>query len=87
MNGRRTYPDFDGDWLDTFAEGDYCQDPQGKWLVRPPRSGFGYITFLGPRENGWQVTEHEDHTITATPSIKTATWHGFLERGVWREVP
>lgn len=37
------------------------------------------------------VTEHEDGTITVAPSIKAGDhehgeWHGFLERGVWREV-
>lgn len=34
------------------------------------------------------VTEHEDGTITVSPSIFDAPdgWHGFLERGVWRSV-
>lgn len=40
------------------------------------------------------VTEHEDGTITVSPSIlvdRTVAggheqWHGYLERGVWREV-
>jgi hypothetical protein len=38
------------------------------------------------------VTEHEDQTITVSPSIliggqgtSLPTWHGFLEHGVWRE--
>ena len=37
----------------------------------------------------WMDDEHEDGTITVTPSIvittHVGTWHGFLERGVWRE--
>lgn len=41
-----------------------------------------------------QVTEHEDRTITVSPSIlirggagmADELWHGYLERGVWREV-
>jgi hypothetical protein len=40
-----------------------------------------------------EITEHEDGTITANPSILVSTptktgemWHGYLERGVWREV-
>lgn len=38
-----------------------------------------------------QVTEHEDGTVTVSPSIACQSppdrkWHGFLERGVWREV-
>lgn len=37
------------------------------------------------------VVEHEDGTITVSPSILTTRgstgerWHGYLERGVWRE--
>lgn len=37
-----------------------------------------------------QVTEHEDGTITVSPSIlvwgggQPGEWHGYLERGVWR---
>jgi hypothetical protein len=39
------------------------------------------------------VIEHEDGTITVSPSIlmggqgtDCAIWHGYLERGIWREV-
>lgn len=37
-----------------------------------------------------QITEHEDGTVTASPSILVnaggnESWHGYLERGVWRE--
>lgn len=39
------------------------------------------------------VVEHEDETITVSPSILVDSpgqpergWHGYLERGVWREV-
>lgn len=35
-----------------------------------------------------QITEHDDGTITVSPSILVTgetTWHGYLERGVWRE--
>jgi len=37
------------------------------------------------------VTEHEDGTITVAPSILCTDgagghrWHGFIEKGVWRE--
>ena len=42
-----------------------------------------------------KVAEHEDGTITVSPSIlttghdtgKAITKHGYLEKGVWREVP
>ena len=41
----------------------------------------------------WQITEHSDGTITVMPSIlisnrtpsEPLSWHGFLEKGVWRE--
>ncbi len=39
------------------------------------------------------IVEHEDGTITVSPSILITTgsksgrkqWHGYLEKGVWRE--
>jgi hypothetical protein len=38
----------------------------------------------------WGFEEHEDGTITVTPSIQqheieghAEAWHGFLQRGVW----
>jgi hypothetical protein len=39
-----------------------------------------------------EVVEHDDETITVSPSILvsvppgTEVWHGYLEHGVWREV-
>lgn len=56
------------------------------WVVTP--------NGLGPaRLEGWTLTEHEDGTITTSPSILAHPssdtlpgWHGYLERGVWREV-
>jgi hypothetical protein len=53
--------------------------------------------FIGCTPNGQlanlsahQVTEHDDGTITVSPSILVSDntgplWHGYLERGVWRE--
>ena len=33
-----------------------------------------------------EVEEHDDGTITVSPSIVTSDgWHGWLDRGVWRE--
>lgn len=39
------------------------------------------------------VNEHEDGTVSVSPSIEvvargqhTLRWHGYLERGVWRSV-
>lgn len=38
------------------------------------------------------ITEHEDGTVSVSPSILATIadhghdWHGYLERGVWRSV-
>ena len=42
---------------------------------------------------GHNIIEHDDGTITVSPSILITTgpktcrkqWHGYLEKGVWRE--
>jgi hypothetical protein len=46
--------------------------------------------------SGHEVEEHEDGTITVKPSILIGghnrqtgarkEWHGYLERGIWRQV-
>lgn len=84
VKGRRVYPDADGRLF--LAEGDYGQDKDGWWNVRPPKSGAGFLT--GPRVDdppGWTVTVHEDGTISAAPSIDTGAWHGYLTCGEWRD--
>lgn len=44
---------------------------------------------------GHKIVEHEDGTITVSPSILITTggresgrkqWHGYLEKGIWRQV-
>lgn len=70
--------------------GDYRRSA-GKWECRPP--GDYPETVQGSLGNH-EVVEHEDGTITVSPSIliqttwagEPVTWHGYLERGVWREV-
>jgi hypothetical protein len=60
-------------------------DGETHWYARPPRSGIGNLS-------AHTITEHEDGTITASPSIlihdtpDEQGWHGYLERGIWREV-
>lgn len=55
------------------------------WVVTPTGDGPA-------RLHGWTLTEHDDGTITTSPSILAHPagdkpgWHGYLERGVWREV-
>ncbi len=69
--------------------GDYCKGPPergGGWWLKTPAGWEGRVGVTAHR-----VVEHEDGTITVSPSIKqeagdgTMLWHGFLERGVWRE--
>lgn len=43
----------------------------------------------GPaRLKGWDLEEHEDGTISVTPSIQDVGhengWHGWLTRGIWK---
>lgn len=43
---------------------------------------------IGTVRNIWEVTIHEDETVTISPSILDnsggpTAWHGFLIRGVW----
>jgi hypothetical protein len=67
-----------------LAPGEYGQHPQGFWYASVPN---GYSANLA----GHQVVEHDDGTITVSPSILVRNgqydelWHGYLERGVWRE--
>jgi len=57
-----------------------------EWWFYMPGCGLGRLA-------KHQVTEHEDGSITASPSIlleghwdgKPMTKHGYLERGVWRD--
>lgn len=73
--------------------GEYSRH-EGSWLAHAPiPDSRGHISDLST----WTVTEHEDGTITASPSIRVFAikrmphapdlpeWHGFLDRGVWRE--
>ncbi len=56
-------------------------DGQPVWYVRDPNGRIGALVTH-------QVTEHDDGTITVQPSILDGMpggWHGWLERGVWRE--
>ncbi len=58
-----------------------------KWFVHIPKVGVGNIS-------RHDIIEHEDKTISVSPSILITTTfkgnkrqaHGFLEKGIWREV-
>lgn len=88
MQGLRVYPREDNKLY--LRDGEYGLDPNdGSWYGRPPGHHAGSF-------KNHNVVEHEDGTITVSPSIlltdydegsgEKAIWHGYLERGVWREV-
>jgi hypothetical protein len=98
MKGTRVYPNVDG-FLDSQAinqPGAYgrCTAYDARypghgvtwWQVTAPNGGS---CTLGPN---FQIAEHEDGTITVSPSIEIDTskgfgagpkFHGYLRRGEW----
>lgn len=88
MQGRRIYPtrtDEKGrEWFRPES-GDYYRDDRGVWSGVTPNGLHGNLA-------NHEVVEHEDGTITVSPSILVDNgtggqqWHGYLERGVWRAV-
>lgn len=111
MIGKRIQPDENGWVTGVLNPGDYVrlapvrkgdgspltEDQKQKWWFKP------YWMCCAPNGHcvnlaNHQVEEHEDGTITVTPSIIISRggpasagaepyeqlWHGFLERGVWR---
>ena len=96
MQGRRVDADpnaQDGYPFPRLGPGEYGKDTSGLWYCCAPRdTGDRFTDFLGCLGDGQshhKVVEHEDGTITVSPSIlitrHDGSWHGFLERGVWRE--
>lgn len=67
-----------------FKPGTYGKDARGTWMICFPDGLLGNL-------KNHAVIEHEDGTITVSPSIlvKTTTGHkqvhGFLVRGIWRD--
>lgn len=84
----------DGNY-NALKPGEYGKDEEGLWYCCAPTAvdadGFGFHGALGDGSGvrGHNVVEHEDGTITVSPSIlitrHDGRWHGYLERGVWRE--
>jgi hypothetical protein len=83
MIGRRVYD------TDHFTPGDYGRHPaDGNWYACAPNGHLGNLS-------QHDVVEHDDGTITVSPSIvitrrdterrqDVELWHGYLQRGVWR---
>lgn len=77
---------------------DYSPDQRDRELPTPGAFGKWYDGWYGCTPNGHMcglrkhgAVEHEDGTITVSPSILVSNadgelWHGYLERGVWRQV-
>jgi len=82
FQGKRVEP-VDGELL--LKEFEYGVNPKnGNWYCKVPGCLMGNLT-------GHEVTEHDDGTITVSPSIlinggEKNQWHGYLEHGVWRSV-
>ncbi len=94
----------------SIPNGAYWRESNGTWSIRTPNGRIGSVA-------KHTVVEHEDGTITVSPSILVyamepkvytaeervhmltitdeayvkrweagkPSWHGFLERGVWRD--
>ena len=60
----------------------YGQEKDGTWMFKHPDVGLGSLA-------NHEVLEHEDGTITVSPSIEITdgnkTIHGFLVGGHWRD--
>ena len=68
-----------------FESGEYGKVSTGDFYCCSPN------TDLVGNLSKHQIVEHEDGTITVSPSIlirssSRGEWHGYLERGIWREV-
>lgn len=69
--------------------------PPPEWMKNHYPAWYGETpNGHGCNLHGHQVTVHEDGTITVSPSILVTQriegrdvehWHGYLERGVWRD--
>lgn len=70
--------------------------PNGAYWRMQRRIGDPQLVFYAMTPNGLYATlgghsviEHDDGTITVSPSILVTghdgRWHGYLERGTWRE--
>lgn len=90
MKLTRVYPSEDGNVY--FSEGTYGKGKDGIWYLQIPGC---HVSSLKKHS----VIEHEDGTITVSPSILHRDYrkengnrivdiqvHGYLERGIWREV-
>jgi hypothetical protein len=90
MAGRRRSDDTEPRDL---LPGDYLLRPNrmAMWLCLPNAELARLPVNEGsaPSTDVWGFTEHDDETITVSPSIwlkGEREWHGFLTKGTWTEV-
>jgi hypothetical protein len=83
MQGRRVYAE--GNKPLCTQVGDYGKDTHGNWWIWVPDTNI--VCDLPQRTSdgkGWTIEEHEDGTITTSPSINFPHhWHGYLTKGEW----
>ena len=61
--------------------GDYASSVYGLWCLRAPNGDAGTL-----KPSVHTIIEHEDGTLTVSPSIQFETgqrWHGYLKNGNW----
>jgi len=70
-----------------FQPGEYGKAKDGNFYGCAPG-----LPNMGCNLTSHKIVEHEDGTITVSPSILISSgrkgvdkWHGYLEKGVWRE--
>lgn len=87
MTGHRVFGDVEAHLL---SPGEYGKTASGVWLCRSPENAEGRSA--SGNLGNHTVVEHEDGTITVSPSILQSYgdgsigWHGYLEKGEWRTV-
>jgi len=84
MQGKRV--EWNGESV--LNELEYGKAPSGVWYCCVPGGHMGNLA-------KHTVVEHEDGTITVSPSIlisvtdskgkRIELWHGYLEHGIWRK--
>lgn len=75
----RVYPGEDGHLYFPAGQSSYGKDEDGMWWFRHKDEHAG--TLFGTHK----VIEHEDGTISVTPSIVGSGIHGYITRGIWKD--
>lgn len=88
MQGTRVY----GKGPHELKPGEYVKHEDGNFYAIPPDTKPDQ--WLCANLEKHKIEEHEDGTITVSPSIRVGghdeigtrvEWHGYLEKGIWRQ--